>query len=534
MDASGKIFVSTDRGVTFQQTPIYAGTTMGPISGLATHPTNASTAYVLFSFAQKPKVLRTTDLGQTWTDISGFGPNPVSSNGFPDVALYDLMVFPNNPATIWVGTEIGLFESTNSGTDWHYANNGFPAASIWMLTNVEDEVVAATHGRGIWSVEIPGMSAGQTFAPLIKDLSQGPDGMLAITVGLRSGYDSTVVTVNNARYALLAGNPSRRDTILRWPVVQAGSVPVYATSYRSGTVYQSPTLSASVIMLAPSRASYTNSFNANTTDFVGTGFQITAPAGFPDSAVHSNHPYGNNINNTYLLTIPIVVAASNAYIAYDDIAIVEPADAGSVFGDATFNDYIVVEGSLNGSTWIPIANGYNAASDSLWLATWNANTPGTPAMYRHHEFNLLSRFAAGQTILIRFRLYADASLNRWGWAMNNLEIQDRLVGITETQALPSTFALMQNYPNPFNPSTTIQYDVPVVATISVAIYDITGRLVRSLMQSVQQPGRQSIVWNGMNGAGAQSASGIYFYRIEARPAQGGEMFVQQKKMVLIK
>jgi hypothetical protein len=299
-------------------------------------------------------------------------------------------------------------------------------------------------------------------------------------------------------------------------------------------VYQSPTLSASVIMLAPSRASYTNSFNANTTDFVGTGFQITAPAGFPDSAVHSNHPYGNNINNTYLLTIPIVVAASNAYIAYDDIAIVEPADAGSVFGDATFNDYIVVEGSLNGSTWIPIANGYNAASDSLWLATWNANTPGTPAMYRHHEFNLLSRFAAGQTILIRFRLYADASLNRWGWAMNNLEIQDRLVGITETQALPSTFALMQNYPNPFNPSTTIQYDVPVVATISVAIYDITGRLVRSLMQSVQQPGRQSIVWNGMNGAGAQSASGIYLYRIEARPAQGGEMFVQQKKMVLIK
>ena len=79
------------------------------MSGLATHPTEDSTAYALFSIADAPKVLRTTDLGQTWTDISGFGTNPTSGNGFPNVATYCLLVMPDNPNEIWAGTEIGLF-----------------------------------------------------------------------------------------------------------------------------------------------------------------------------------------------------------------------------------------------------------------------------------------------------------------------------------------------------------------------------------------------------------------------------------------
>ena len=535
MDALGKIHVSTDRGVSFQQTPMYSVTTMGGISGLATHPIEDSTAYVLFSFAQKPKILRTRNLGQTWEDITGYGPNPISSNGFPDVALYDLIVFPHTPDTIWVGTEIGLVESTNDGVDWHYANNGFPAASIWMITHVEEEVVVGTHGRGIWSVTVPGMSAGQTFAPLVKSLTQGPSGALSIGIGLRSLYDSTVVTVNNVRHAYLGPNATPRDTVVQWPVTQAGAVPVYVTSYKSGTPYPSVTSTANVVIIAPPQASYTSTFNAGSTDFTGNGFQINTQAGFTDNAIHSIHPYTNNQNYVYTLTVPIVVAASNAFIAYDDIAIVEPGEPGSVFGDETFYDYVVVEGSTDGSTWIPVADGYDARYDSVWLAAYNANTPGNSTMFRHHEINLLDHFSPGQNILVRFRLFSDPSVNRWGWAVDNLEIQDRISGVNQNSGVPSAFALSQNYPNPFNPSTSISYDIPFASRVTMKIFDVTGRQVRTLVDVLLHAGYHTAVWDGRNDAGASVSTGMYIYRIEARPASGGSSeFVSVKKMLLLK
>ena len=190
---------------------------MGGISGIATHPIQDSIAYILFSFSQKPKILRTTNLGQTWEDISGFGANTTSSNGFPDVAVYDLIVMPHQPNTIWAGTEIGLFESTDNGVSWHMANNGLPALPIWDMTNVEDEVVLGTHGRGIWSVKIPGLGDSGKYKPLLKNLTQGPDGAISINLRLRSLYDSSVVKVNGSRYSIIGANSiSNLDTLIKY------------------------------------------------------------------------------------------------------------------------------------------------------------------------------------------------------------------------------------------------------------------------------------------------------------------------------
>jgi hypothetical protein len=96
------------------------------------------------------------DLGKTWNDISGFGKGKTSTTGFPNVAVHCLLVMPFDTSWIWVGTEIGLFESRNNGATWQYANNGLPAVSIWQMKTVDNEVVVATHGRGIWSTTIPG------------------------------------------------------------------------------------------------------------------------------------------------------------------------------------------------------------------------------------------------------------------------------------------------------------------------------------------------------------------------------------------
>ena len=188
----GTMHVSLDGGERFRPTtiPVFAPGVI--ISGLATHPHQDSSAYVLFSAYGQPKILHTTDLGQSWQDLSGFADSQdgESTNGFPDVAVYDLLVMPHDPDIIWAGTEIGLFESTDGGTYWEYADNGLPAVSVWQMKLVDDQVILATHGRGIWTIDLPSAEASTGFGPVL-----GPDFVFfADGVNPRiKGYDGRIV-----------------------------------------------------------------------------------------------------------------------------------------------------------------------------------------------------------------------------------------------------------------------------------------------------------------------------------------------------
>ena len=94
--------------------------------------------------------------------------------------------------------------------------------------------------------------------------------------------------------------------------------------------------------------------------------------------------------------------------------------------------------------------------------------------------------------------------------------------------IPTTFALGQNVPNPFNPSTLIRYDVPVGGgEVTLRIYNVAGRLVRTLVDGPQAAGENRVTWNGRNDYGSSVATGVYFYRMTA---PGFEM---TKKMVLL-
>jgi len=94
--------------------------------------------------------------------------------------------------------------------------------------------------------------------------------------------------------------------------------------------------------------------------------------------------------------------------------------------------------------------------------------------------------------------------------------------------LPTTFALHQNHPNPFNPITTIRYDLPENGPVSIIIYDLMGREIKTLVKQVSAPGRYSVNWNGRNKWGKQIASGMYFYRMET------PKFQSVKKLIFLK
>jgi len=99
--------------------------------------------------------------------------------------------------------------------------------------------------------------------------------------------------------------------------------------------------------------------------------------------------------------------------------------------------------------------------------------------------------------------------------------------------IPTEFALHQNYPNPFNPSTTIEFAVPRLAKTDVAVFDILGRRVATLVSEQLAPHVYSVKWEGKNDAGVAVASGMYLLRMSAVDESGAN-FSAMRKLVLMK
>ena len=94
--------------------------------------------------------------------------------------------------------------------------------------------------------------------------------------------------------------------------------------------------------------------------------------------------------------------------------------------------------------------------------------------------------------------------------------------------VPQTYVLDQNYPNPFNPTTNIKYSIPKEGNVKIQVFDITGKLVTTLVDQNMSTGSYTVTWNGRNSSGQSVVSGIYLYRIQAND------FVAVKKMVMLK
>ena len=103
-----------------------------------------------------------------------------------------------------------------------------------------------------------------------------------------------------------------------------------------------------------------------------------------------------------------------------------------------------------------------------------------------------------------------------------------LLTVSEGIVSPTTFTLYQNYPNPFNPITSLRYDLPEQALVTLTVYDMLGREITQLINTTREAGYSSVQWNATDMHGKPVSAGVYLYQIRA-----GE-FVQTRKMVLLK
>ena len=106
----------------------------------------------------------------------------------------------------------------------------------------------------------------------------------------------------------------------------------------------------------------------------------------------------------------------------------------------------------------------------------------------------------------------------------SIKIDSEPTAVTLSEdAIPSAFALTQNYPNPFNPTTTIQYELPEAAYVTLNVYDLHGREVAALVSGRFPAGKYQFEWDASG-----LASGVYYYRLQANK------FVETKRLILLK
>ena len=133
---------------------------------------------------------------------------------------------------------------------------------------------------------------------------------------------------------------------------------------------------------------------------------------------------------------------------------------------------------------------------------------------------------ATELLKVNIRLGSAASLGTTGQALIALRIADAHATVTKKlpALLPLQFSLGQNYPNPFNPLTHIRFALPQSGAVTLTVYDMTGRVVATLVNGYKAAGRYDVTFDGSG-----LASGSYIYRLQA-----GNKFVQTKKLLLVK
>ena len=193
------------------------------------------------------------------------------------------------------------------------------------------------------------------------------------------------------------------------------------------------------------------------------------------------------------------------------------------FVDGAFNlatDYVDIAGDMN--EW-----GGTAMSDFDGDTTYSVTMPLMPYSSQNFKFRIngswndaTAEFPYGGPARNITVPTAAAAYTYW-YDDDTLEVA--------IDGIPVEFALHQNYPNPFNPVTTINFDLPSITDVSLVIYDITGRKVRTLVNNSSiDAGYKKIVWNGRDDFGNGVATGMYIYRLVA-----GD-FVDVKKMTFLK
>jgi photosystem II stability/assembly factor-like uncharacterized protein len=454
------------------------------------------------------------------------GPNMWTQSFTTTSQIWVLQVAPSSQQTIYAGSGAaggtGVWKSTNDGINWMQMNNGLTNTVIQALsvskTNPNIVMVGSTN-----TGTSPGIYRTTDGGSNWTLVNNGITDTLAI-----QALEIDPVNPNIAYVGIFTGTGN-------------ASVGLYKTTNGGQNWFAANTgIGANKNMLAIA----INPLNTNVV-YCGTSFMLPNPPGTGPTFVYKSVDAGATWTNMSTGLPPLttdinpirVLAVSNA-----DTSVV----IAGLFMNTTTNGGLFVS-TNGGNSWIKKHNGMPSIAGTLIRAA--IIRPGSSteffvgldggtnkAVWRTIDGgNLWTQFLGGPMIAshsiraLGFRTLADSTLyagvaNTTGTGNGILEYTWIPVGITGNNGkIPKDFALYQNYPNPFNPVTNILFDIPKENFVTLKVYDIRGKEVKTLAAENRQAGSYNITFNA-----AALASGVYFYKLTA-----GD-FARTMKMVLVK
>lgn len=491
------------------------------------------------------EIYKSTDYGNSFQTINLNIPYSI-------VNVYDIAAI--GPALFAATSYDGVYKSMDGGLTWTPANNGMGPKDARALTVSESStLIAGTHYVGVyrstdmasqWNKSLAGFAAGSSIESMLAAESY-------IFAGTRDGIYRTA---DNAKTWIKVGGTN--DTINYCSVrglcqlngvIYAGTrLQFHATVYKSFDDGETWTRSGNGF---PNDLTFVNGLAT-----VGSNIVVATDDGIYYSSDEGGNWHPTNITNKYIPAIAsgggygyAIVPGYGIYRSVDNgVSWILSLGSTLDYVEVAAGEYTAFAGTFftgarystnNGSSWsvsggfpsdasifalAPVGDGIVLAGTDLsptWIyASFDNGVTYSPYSGGLGEQAATESFAASDSFM-----FAGTDYNGV-WR----RLRSGLVGINERPSISRTFQLDQNFPNPFNPTTTIHYTLPEATKVSLKIYDVLGREIRTLVNQTQLAGTRSVVWDGKNNHGKVIGSGIYFYRLQSKSK------VLTRKMIFLK
>jgi photosystem II stability/assembly factor-like uncharacterized protein len=464
-------------------------------------------------------IYRSTDLGTTWDTVGILAPSEVNMQDYPYLA-YLSADFISGDSMLVVGS-YGLINTrfwksrvcyTNLikyGTNWDAVVWSIRALSgngkVWAVGSYgiganpyagNDQIMYSSNGGNTWNIQPTEASAYQL--PLYSIF------MINEYTGYAAGYTGLIIKTTNGGTNWINQSSPTTSSLSNIDFINSSTGWIFG---ESGIIYKTTNTAENWLQQTSgtSNAIIGDMVDQNTGWFVGSGGIVskTTDGGSnwtPQNANAGTHTLYSikmlNANTGYLCGYTVVRKTSNGGDNWDSVQ--TPYSTSTYFS----LDFI------DANNGVVTGYGGQVMRTTNGGQSWTVYYIGTDnALYASYMVSVDTIFVGGSAAAIYKLPMGVIKVLEW------------------SNEVPAKYVLYQNYPNPFNPSTTIKFSLPKAGNVVLRIYDITGRIVRTLLDNEQlNIGTVTLTFDGIN-----LSSGVYFYSLLV----DGKM-IDSKKMVLVK
>lgn len=442
--------------------------TSGQIWALAVNPVNQQTMY---AGSNTTGMWKSTNGGSNWSLIN---------NGLTNLTVQTIAISASNPSILYCGTSQtgggGVFKTTNAGVSWSLVNSGILETSI-----------------SIQSIVVNPSSPDIAYIGVFDGLVNSTVGLYRTTNGGTNWLPANTGFGEIKNVLSLAMNPSNSNVIYAGTSHDVIGMLLPARIYKSVNAGASWTDMSNGLPFAPGDIKPVRCLSISTLDtqVVLAGLFNNTDSLSGGMFMSSNGGGQWNRRNT---------GVPGAIGTFPRACLIRPGSATEFYvglGNATNTNIGIYKTTNAGFTWSSFNNGTMLNTYTVRALAFRTTTDSTIFAGSAHP-----SLATGQGVF---------------------EYSTVITEIENNNGIPDKFSLKQNYPNPFNPSTNISFSIPKSGFVKLEVFDITGKLIKTLINNNLSAGEHDIAFDA-----SALSSGIYLYRLSTGS------FTQTRTMVLMK